>query len=338
MKTRLDHVMDELARYDSPTKRTSAGQVMVLCPHPNHKERTPSCSVNLGASTTVRIGTWYCFGCGAKGGWNQFADFAGLKKIEGEVEALMTEGYSFHALAESIEAIKPQEVGDVLKHCDIKSYVPWPADREWRGYTGELINSLGGLLYYDRSGEPKCFLPVMVFGELQGGVRAELEKPKDRRDGNRIIKAGPSYKNSPGSWVKSRGWLYYDIARQMLESGTAICKTVVVVEGPRDPLRFIQAGIPAVAGLGTQTLTLEKLRLLDLLDVDVKWSCFDNDNAGRDARNKLRELIGKKAFKHIKLPHKNVIGKKMDADSMPRRMFDDVVEHIIKETRKRGGR
>ena len=53
-------ILRRLVRNSATTRRTRRGQeIMILCPF--HKERTPSCSIN------VDNGSYYCFGCHAKG-------------------------------------------------------------------------------------------------------------------------------------------------------------------------------------------------------------------------------------------------------------------------------
>ena len=58
---------------------------------PFHRERTPSCSVNLATNKKVPVGHFYCFGCSAKGNWNKFAEKIGARLIDKEDEGKLYE-------------------------------------------------------------------------------------------------------------------------------------------------------------------------------------------------------------------------------------------------------
>jgi 5S rRNA maturation endonuclease (ribonuclease M5) len=140
---------------------------------------------------------------------------------------------------------------------------------EWRGVKRELLEKTGcRLCYLDRTGEFYVWMPVMVQGEMKGYVKACLEKPEE----------GPSYINASGKWSGQYGFLFYDYAVELaMRKGL---NTVVLVEGPRDALRLLRYGIPAMAVLGALNWNEEKRYVLEQSGIENLILFFDGDDAG----------------------------------------------------------
>lgn len=319
----LTHVTEQIAEYGGPQKQ-AGGNVHVLCPF--HDERTPSCSVNLSYDADVGIGTFFCYGCGEKGGWNKFADKASLKQVkkwqhfEGTTEGKIqrVEKKQVEMLGKDNRTIKRlfDEIGNAV--------IPWPEDQEWRNYSGKLIRRVEGFCYNDdRRDELMLVLPVYTNGRYRGGVRAFFEKQKN----------GLSYMTIKGDWVKSYGLLGYDY---LIKKSLWGADSVVIVEGPRDWLRLIKNRIPALAMLGALMMNEKKMMLIASLGVRKVYAMPDNDRAGKDMANLVKEFALKAGleFEYLKLPRKkDERGKliKMDPDNAPAKIIKQVKKIVFKQ-------
>ena len=92
-----------------------------------------------------------------------------------------------------------------------------------------------------------------------------------------------------------------------------------LVEGPRDALRLLQHGIPAIAILGANNWSKYRIELLQEAEPEKIFILFDNDKPGIVAARKIHSSI--KMFmptKILKLPsmEKNG-GIKLDPANMP---------------------
>lgn len=317
MEDAFSIISEELEKIPGPTKRTGSN-IFICCPF--HDDKSPSLSINMSFEAKVRIGTFMCFGCPAKGGWNQLAEKLGLREIadwqhfksnrDGDasrerrkvVERVRLNNYSIDRLFE--------EVGGAV--------LPWPAEKDWRGYPGKMIERVEGYMYVDQRNDDRdlmLVLPVYINGRYRGGVKALQEKPKD----------GPSYINTGGDWVLDYGLLGYDFIQKYDLFG---CKAVVLVEGPRDWLRMALNKIPACGILGSKMFAERKLMLLMGLGIEKIYTLTDNDSAG-GAMAKLVQKVceGQIDCEELKLPRKkDDKGKliKMDPDDAPQSIIDKV--------------
>lgn len=285
----------------------------VCCPF--HDEDTPSCGVNLSTSSKVPVGFFYCFGCGEKGPWNKFAEATNLPKIKDWQNFKENAGVKLKVKLHS----SLTEQDKLLSEIKSNMAIPWPENKDWRGYSGKLIRKLGGMQYNDeRSDQLMLVFPIYVNDKLKGAVRAFLVKKEKRA----------SYLATDGGWAKSYGMFGYDMAKRLIKKRGL--KKVVVVEGPRDCLRLLSRGIPAVAILGTKNFNKKKAMYLIGLGVDEILIMPDNDQAGLQMKALVKEEVGDLCkTRYLKLPRdKDKDGKliKMDPDNAPK--------SIIKEIRK----
>jgi len=316
----VDIIMEEIARYGGKQKRTQTHRI-VLCPF--HKESHPSCSINI-SGTKVSVGTFKCWSCNKSGNWNIFADKTGLKKIK-KWQAKLSDA-TYHGVSEDEERAM---LGSSMSHTDLADALAveelgdWQAKKEWRGLPGKLLVKLGCKFVIDRrSDEPMLLCPVVINGETVGGVKAILEKKRKRQ---------LAYITSKGSWVKDLGIFPYDHVRKMLRRKKL--RFIILVEGPRDALRLISEGLPAVAILGANNFGTKKaLKLFGIGELDYIFTMPDNDAGGTLMHKLIRKSFkGMSKVYQIKLPrkkdkHKNLI--KIDPMSAPQEVIDDLKEGL----------
>ena len=266
----LEDVIKQELRSAPGKKKLAGGDVMIQCPfHPG--DRTPSCGVNIDPSRAAPLGFFHCFACGAKGGWNVLADKLGLTKF-GDKDFKLTESFRDPRLE--------QRLLNGTTASWMPEYTAEFREDAWRGIRGSLVKDVGGVLgFHAAFGETRLWFPVTVFGETKAVLCAALSKKGKR-----------SYTVYGGL---GRAWFPFDYVEEMLGSGNF--RKVFVVEGPRDALTLIQAGVPALALLGTQQW--KESRKKSLLKMCARHGAvpvvmMDGDAAGRKAQRKITADLG----------------------------------------------
>lgn len=265
---RLQHVLRQLDGYAGTIRR---GPDSSFVPCPFHSERTPSGRI-FHSSTTKSPGFFKCYGCGRTASWDEVAPLIGLKAIKW---AKPEEQFAVPLRKKHDETTEGQERETELTEL--------PTGKTWRAVPTDFLIEIGckkGRFYYpdaDVHGQAWIWMPVYVHGDLKGYSRGRLRKEKDK----------PSYINSPGGWTKDYGLFPYDYTRTL----TKTKRYVVLVEGQRDALRLLQARIPALAIMGTQSWSARKSRLIEMLDIDFAVIMMDGDDAGLKAIELIQPQI-----------------------------------------------
>lgn len=272
------HIVDEV---NSLSKRKMFSlKALVICPF--HNDKNPSGTVSLDDSEArVPLGWFRCWSCGTSVPWNDFANQTGLRKLSTKRES--PDDYA-----------KPERFKDMLvgpeeeeEHHgweeDYKNlqFKKWGDLTEWRSVKLKHLKMVGARLCYHKIRERKfLFIPVNVEGKLRGYVLAKLEKPTPfEKDGETIIP--PSYLNAPGKWSNEFGLIYLDTALELArEKGI---ESLVLCEGPRDAIRLLRYGIPAVSVLGALNWSEAKRMTLERSGIDNLILFMDGDSAGRKA-------------------------------------------------------
>lgn len=271
---KLRIVEQELDKIPGP-KRQMGDRMMICCPY--HNDSSPSATISLDTSERrVPLGWMGCFACKKNVKWNDLATTLHLQKF-GKNENLSSDDYADpEANHESfLGVVLGDQQSDEERFPDLKDYTlteDFPFD-SWRNVDVSLLKKVGAkLMTHDQYGTHYVFLPVMVDEVLQGYVRARLNKSEDGK---------PSYLNAKGGWSRKWGLLYYDYAVQLMRRNE--WKTIVLCEGPRDSLRLLKHGIPAVSVLGAMNWGADKRRLLEQAEVEKVILFFDGDKAGWSA-------------------------------------------------------
>lgn len=243
--------------------KSGTHNVFIRCPY--HNDSTPSLGIATAENTRVPVGTWQCLGCGERGAWNKLATTLKLPLISQQelkdstflIDVPVAEGYR------SISYFINEYGGGIgLK---------WRESENWRGIKGWLLRELGACRIYDqKSKQIRVLLPLSVNGSVKACIRAAVIKEEST----------PTYLNSDGQWGRKWGLFPFDY---MVSMEAGFC---CIVEGPRDALRLIQNGIPAVAILGSQNWGVMKRKLLSHCGKRL-IILMDGDAAGDKAKQML---------------------------------------------------
>lgn len=321
----LDVIREGLSRYGGRQK--SAGDwKMIQCPFPDHQDNGPSCGVYMVRGGRAPLGFFNCLGCGKKGHWNKLAEVAHLDTIK---EWDNGEKYVSDAITAADEdkllGSDTLTVRRVLKIMKCEEAQPWPENIPWRGFKGEMIRLVGGMIINDYYNDSVAALfPIKIAGAVRGAVKAVYEKKTKEQLG---------YITMSGEWVNSYGLFPFEFTKRMIDRFHY--NFVILVEGPRDALRLLKLGIPAIAVLGANTIGKTKALYISSLGVDMYYVMPDNDRGGTALWNNLREALGKKKVetKRLKLPReKDKDGKviKMDPFNAPREVISNLKALLIK--------
>ena len=278
-------VIDQLAMYAGETKKLGDSSTLVLCPF--HAEKTPSFRIFHSPTTVSPSGK--CYGCGVKAFWNDLAPLLGLQPFS--YQKPKEEFVNLQVLGLAIEPERRKE--------EIR-LTALPRNKKWRGISTNLLIDLGAKkcqVNHPEHGwlKPAVYLPVLMRGKLRGYIKARIKKHEEL----------PSYVNSHGQWSKTHGLFPYDYAVKLMEELGST--TLVLVEGPRDALRLLAAGIPAICILGTQSWTDTKTRMLELSGCERVILLFDGDCAGIEATEKVGGFL-RSMFKIITIRLWNIKG------------------------------
>ena len=306
----LDIILDGIRQYGGHQKDAS-GWKMVCCPF--HGDNDPSLGINLLIGGKYKLGFFNCLGCGVKGEWNKFAEKAELPKIKawaddtnGSVsDMLVTRDTDQELLGSAGLTLK-----DVLRKMNCPEAQRWPIELDWRGYEGQLVHDVGGHIILDEYNDSVAVLfPIKIAGKVRGGVKAIFEKEEGQKG-----KVG--YFTMRGEWVKSYGLFPYIHVKNMLRRTGY--RFLVLVEGPRDALRLIRNGIPALALLGARNANKKKAMFILALGVTHLYAMPDSDAGGDVTWQTIKSVMDytKVTLKRIRIPD-SPSGTKYDPGNMP---------------------
>lgn len=269
---------------------------MIRCPY--HNDNNPSGRVNHNVNSKT-LGGFKCYSCGVGSEeaikWNELAARLGLAQIGDGIVNYIPKVNDLSVKA-SRDALFPDEDaeahgGPVLtpEQYDLFEF-PGQFKDGWREVPIALLERIGAKYAYvdPKEGDVGRFyvwLPIYIHRELCGYIKAQIKKPH--------TKEIPSYINAGGTWSLTHGLFPFDYAMSVAKRKKV--RTVVLVEGPRDALRLLRYGIPAMAIMGTHSWTDEKRSLLELEGIERIILMFDGDEAGAKATALVRKSC-KRAF------------------------------------------
>lgn len=269
-----DHIVSELQSLQQK-KRIDRDRAAVICPF--HNDTNPSGSINLDVTASrAPLGWFRCWSCQTSKPWNDYAKAVGLREWNPGPRNASDDYLDPSRFAD--ELLTEEEQERVLeKEMEGLEFFDFQVET-WREIPTSVLAKLGcKFVYHDLSGDFYVWMPVKVMGQLRGFVKAELEKPKDDR---------PSYINSKGGWSNQYGLLFFDKAVAMMRRKGL--RTITLCEGPRDVIRLLRAGIPAMAVLGAINWSEDKRFLLEKVgDIDNLVIMMDGDDAGIKATKRI---------------------------------------------------
>lgn len=277
-------IIEEISKI--PGIKMGSRYSMILCPY--HNERTPSGRIRHDPNKPG-FGRFRCYGCSKSASWNELAATLGLRQV-GRNAVKVTEAdvptTSVHRYEDTLFVENDSPSIDDLKFFSLLGNRAQEAGltSEWRGYPLTFLTDVIGakLAYHVERERYYVFLPVYIKGKLEGFINAQLRKPTNS-------KKIPSYLNAPGPWSLSKGLFPFDSAIKLMRDREL--KTIVLVEGPRDALRLIKMGIPALSILGTHSWSTSKIRLLEFAGVERVVLLMDGDKAGANATKLIKTGI-----------------------------------------------
>ncbi len=303
----LSIIREQIQRFGGSQK--AAGEYRMVC-CPFHREQLPSCGIYLRRDDPRKTLGWFnCFGCGEHGSWNKFAEKAGLIHIKEWNSAEKSIEYNSSASDEALLGDIGLTMRAVYKEMHCGEAIPWPVHMDWRGVSGELIAAVGGKAINDeRNNGIAVLFPIKIGNKIRGAVKAMFHKRNPTQLGY-ITMAGEN-------WVKRYGLFPFDYTARLMRKRKH--DFIILVEGPRDALRLLKLGLPAMAVLGANTISKTKMLFISNLGVDQIYVMPDNDRGGTALWRNIKHHIPE--VRRLKLPVEydtsgNLI--KMDPFSMP---------------------
>ncbi len=257
-----EFIVKELSK--STLYRVMNGHVKIPCPF--HMETEPSLSIAISDSK-VALGTWHCFGCKAKGHWNDLAEKLGLATIDRDG---IKKGYKLEVdtiINDKIELFSPIAEDDLLLE---------PVKEKWRKFRPSFLNQFDAkLLWEDRLDDYYIYLPVTKVGDYLGHIRCKIYKES----------AGFKY------WFNLKEKAPYPHDFYLDQD----MRVVVLVEGVTDAFRLIKWGIKTQAILGNANAKLVAHELHSQMTERVIM-CMDGDEAGMNFALTLADALEKEGI------------------------------------------
>lgn len=256
-------------------KKVGRKYINVICPW--HDDHSPSLGIRIANPTHLTpLGSVKCIACGQRGDWNSLADRLGLKRLASDT-VVASEAWVDLSQYDDLVTVSALTEERILQQQFVDVHAPWPVEDRWRGFSGHFLRRFAArsVIRYnkDRSVASRwLWFPVHVDHAVVGGFLARLNK----REG------AASYLNSPGEWIGAKGLWPYDYVCDLAPG------YVVLVEGQRDALRLLRAGVPALCVFGSENFTRAKAGLVcSIPGVNTVYAFGDNDDAGR----KFNQLV-----------------------------------------------
>lgn len=182
-----------------------------------------------------------------------------------------------------------------------------PYHGNWRNIRKETYEEFGAFLNEDiREMSGRIMFPI---SNLTGNTVAFIGR-KTTLDG------GPKYLNYPAG---AKMPLYPQV--------TPIAGSIILVEGIFDMINLHDKGITnAVCCFGVRNVNEEKLSIYQMKGIDKLICFFDNDDAGNDAAEQIREMCEKINLQYQRLRYGD---KEQDAGSLTQRQVTTLYDRLF---------
>lgn len=294
---RRDHPIADVVVASGLQLRPMGGRLTGVCPF--HGDTRPSLVVYPATQS------YYCFGCGAGG---DVIDFVARRNKLGFKDAVvMLSGAA--ARPSKVRPLRCVSEAPTVDRDDAARLVEAAMDF----YHGALWRTPKALAYLRSRGVREATIrdcrlgfgaPGLSTHLRATGVDAGLAESLGLLKGKRECFAGrviiPDIIDGRATWLTGRRldereprYLNLRTEKPLLGLGRVPSEAVVLVEGPFDWLAAVGWGFDAAALLGTR-LSDRVLRQLDRFT--QVYLALDNDDAGRDARRNLADVLGQRAI------------------------------------------
>lgn len=274
-----DFVIEQLERVCTKTKRLR-NDIAIVCPF--HPDSSPSCSVHTSGHRK-KVGTFHCWSCGAKGGWEKLAAQLGLDSGK-NYHPDNPFGTKARALAKRLkeeELVRQEMYVNNLP----RGSTPWEHGSFRELPESFLVKVEARHWYDDLNACDRIVFPVKNrIGSVVGSAARRLDGEKFK-----------PWMNSSGPWARGALFPLHIVPKSI--------DRIVLVEGPYDALRLNFRGIPTLAIIGSQNWQPQKAAILRAIGVQTVILCMDGDGAGRTAEAAIyADLKGKFERKKFTLP------------------------------------
>jgi DNA primase len=284
-------------------KKPSGGadNIVVTCPHhSNGLEKTPACNIYIGENGKLPYGNFHCLVCGERGSFVKFVaecfdsseEYAKnwlIKTFEGE----LVEQQVF--LDEPIQINKPKIKTNKLNPQVLENYL------KWSPYLGQRKLSRDICELFNVRYDPKYRQIIFPTYDLKGNL---VMMPK------RSIDTKTFYLDKDVE--KPVYCLDYIVKNNF--------KTAIITEGPFDCLTGWEYGYPTCATFGK--ISDYQIEQLNKSCLNVIYTCFDNDAAGKSFTNILKNKLDKRILLvEVQLP----TGKK-DLNELSKEELDKIIK------------
>jgi len=248
--------------------------IWLTCPW--HSETKPSLSVHIGHE--IIPGSFNCFGCKAKGNWNDLANALNLptfdfrsKNYKNNITNNVTTNEiendkDYHLPVDAIiDDFKKKMESSQVGYKTLKGIEPLPDDFTWRGFGSKFYDRLGGKFYWNREfDQDYLYFPLTMNGIYMGYTLCSLD--------------GKDIKYQTHSDTSKVFFLYDYIPYGM---------PIVLVEGHFDALRLYAEGFFPLGIFGVQNWSDIKMNYLIAKAPPKIIIAFDGDKAGYEAAIKV---------------------------------------------------
>ena len=238
--------------------------LVILCPF--HDDKTPSLHVHIGHK--IFPGTYHCFACGSKGGWNNLANVLNLRHIDTghKPRDIVIDGLPgqeqepdpFKLLLEEIKRNPPLTIDEPKR---LHGTEPLPQNFEWRGL-GKSVYEVLGAKYYWEDNKEYLYFPLEVNHIYKGYTTLNLDRSEKK------------------IYAKATEVLFlYDYIPQQVP--------IVLVEGHFDAIRLFAEGFFPLCIFGVQNWSDIKRDMVIAKEPTKVLIAFDGDDAGYEAAQKV---------------------------------------------------
>jgi 5S rRNA maturation endonuclease (ribonuclease M5) len=283
------HITSEFVRCGVDFHPSGPRNFKLNCPFPHEKGQDDGFHLEITKDGRKA----HCWVCDWSGSWNKLARAMGMAEFNAKVFA---DTYT-DRVAETDVFGKLQDEFNTLLNTDDnvvtlpEGLSPWEQP-VWRGLSKKFLRRIPSFLWKQevktKTGRTfnvdRILWPYYQYDRLVGWVGRRLDKSDFQK-----------YFRKPGCDAK-KVLFPFDYVRQYHKGD----ESVVLVEGEVDALNLLQSGIPALAILGSNNWSDDKLDLLLSLNFKRVYLLMDPDFAGRKAAKEIRPTLDAK-FEYTKV-------------------------------------